>query len=104
MSSNGYGLFLAHVLALDLALALALVLAHAIAVAAVVAALLFVAAAAAVAVSFLHFDSPGYGLFSSSSSGCGLLTEFLHHHQLPHEAFCLPSQKMLQGDLQASWR
>ena len=56
MSSNGYGLFLAHVLAL--ALALALVLAHALAVAAVVAALLFVAAAA-VAVSFLHFDSPG---------------------------------------------
>ena len=59
MITNGYGLFLAHVLALDLALALALVLAHALAVAAVVAALLFVAAAAAVAVSFLHFDSPG---------------------------------------------
>ena len=58
MSAKGYGLFLAHVLALDLALALALVLAHALAVAAVVAALLFVAAAA-VAVSFLHFDSPG---------------------------------------------
>ena len=56
MSSNGYGLFLAHVLALDLALALALVLAHALAVAAVVAALLFVAAAAD---SFLHFDSSG---------------------------------------------
>ena len=57
MSSNGYGLFLAHVLAL--ALALALVLAHALAVAAVVAALLFVAAAAAVAVSFLQVDSSG---------------------------------------------
>ena len=56
MSSKGYGLLLAHVLAL--ALALDLVLAHALAVAAVVAALLFVAAAA-VAVSFLHFDSPG---------------------------------------------
>ena len=55
MSSNGYGLFLGHVLALDLALAL--VLAHALAVAAVVAALLFVAAA--VAVSFLDFGSPG---------------------------------------------
>ena len=55
-SSNGYGLFLAHVLAL--ALALALVLAHALAVAAVVAALLVVVAAA-VAVSFVHFDSPG---------------------------------------------
>ena len=57
MSAKGYGLFLAHVLALDLALALALVLAHALAVAAVVAALLVVAAA--VAVSFVHFDSPG---------------------------------------------
>ena len=45
LSSKGYGLFLAHVIALALALALAL--AHALAVAAV---------AVVVAVVFLHFD------------------------------------------------
>ena len=83
MSSNGYGLFLGHVLALDIALAL--VLAHALAVAAVVVALL-VAAAAAVAVSFLHFDSPGR---SQGSVQKALLHSFTLEAEQSLTSFCL---------------
>ena len=81
LSSKGYGLLLAHVLAL----ALALVLAHALVVAAVVAALLFVAAAAAVAVSFLHFDSPGR---SQGSVQKALLHSFTLEAEQSLKSFC----------------